>query len=93
MTYFLEVYESWVPTEPFYEENQYPPSEGVVFGCSSGHPTAMVISLIEELKGITRILNGCMAMAISLSALCYMIFAECYLISSLCSLVSNGCSD
>ena len=60
LAYFLEVYESWVPTESFYGENQFPSSEeNVVFGCSSGHPTTVVISLIEELKDIARILNGC----------------------------------
>ena len=35
------------------------PNGGIIEGCTRGHPTRVIVGLIQELKGLTRLFTNC----------------------------------
>lgn len=42
-----------------FSEPEVSVNEGTVLGCTQGHPTKIIVGLVEELKGVIRSFTAC----------------------------------
>lgn len=65
---FLVIYKNWEPVYPGQlaevalsaaSAAEYTHSNDVVIGCSTGHPTEIILTLIEEVVHVTALITEC----------------------------------